>query len=114
MKALNGDSELLGFGPALGSTLAAGRVSGLRLKPYLDAGAVYTPPTFMLYPALIATAGRAAAKQRGVRFGRPRKLNTTQEKLARRLLIEGKNAKEIALTFKVHRTTIYRLSALEA
>jgi len=60
------------------------------------------------------TAGRAAAKQRGVRFGRPRKLNTTQENLARRLLIEGKSAKEIALTFKVHPTTIYRLSALEA
>ena len=60
------------------------------------------------------TAGRAAAKQRGVRFGRPRKLNSTQEKLARRLIIEGKSAKEIALTFKVHPTTIYRLSALEA
>lgn len=60
------------------------------------------------------TAGRAAAKQRGVQFGRPRKLNTTQEKLAQRLLTEGKSAKEIALTFKVHPTTIYRLSALEA
>ena len=60
------------------------------------------------------TAGRAAAKQRGVRFGRPRKLNTAQEKLARRLITEGKGVKEIALTFKVHPTTIYRLSALEA
>lgn len=60
------------------------------------------------------TAGRVAAQQRGVRFGRPRKLNMTQEKLARRLLTEGKSAKEIALTFKVHPTTIYRLSALEA
>jgi DNA invertase Pin-like site-specific DNA recombinase len=28
------------------------------------------------------TAGREAAKQRGVRFGRPRKLNPAQEKLA--------------------------------
>lgn len=59
-------------------------------------------------------AGRAAARQRGVQFGRPRKLNTTQEQLARRLLTEGKSAKEIALTFKVHPTTIYRLSTLEA
>jgi DNA invertase Pin-like site-specific DNA recombinase len=60
------------------------------------------------------TAGRMAAKQRGVQFGRPRKLNTTQEQLARRLLTEGKSAKEIARTFKVHPTTIYRLAALEA
>jgi len=60
------------------------------------------------------TAGRIAAKQHGVHFGRPRKLNATQENLARRLLTEGKSAKEIALTFKVHPTTIYRLSALEA
>jgi DNA invertase Pin-like site-specific DNA recombinase len=59
-------------------------------------------------------AGRVAAKQRGVCFGRPRKLNTTQEKLARRLLTEGKSAKEIALTFNVHPTTIYRLSPPEA
>ena len=48
-------SELLGFALALLSTLIAGVVSGLRLKPYLDAGEVYTPPTFALYPALIAT-----------------------------------------------------------
>jgi DNA invertase Pin-like site-specific DNA recombinase len=60
------------------------------------------------------TAGRAAARQRGVQFGRPRKLNTAQEQLARRLLTEGKSAKEIAQTFKVHPTTIYRLSVLEA
>jgi len=48
-------NELLGFAIALFSTLLAGVVSGLRLKPYLDVGAVYTPPTFALYPALIAT-----------------------------------------------------------
>jgi len=48
-------SDLLGFAIALFSTLIAGVVSGLRLKPYLDAGEVYTPPTFALYPALIAT-----------------------------------------------------------
>lgn len=60
------------------------------------------------------TAGREAAKTRGVRFGRPRKLNAAQEKLARRLIAEGKAVPEIALTFKVHPTTIYRLSAIEA
>jgi DNA invertase Pin-like site-specific DNA recombinase len=60
------------------------------------------------------TAGRPAAKQRGVRFGRPRKLTTTQENLARRLILEGKITKEIALTFNVHPTTIYRLSPPEA
>ncbi len=49
-------NELLGAGIALLSTVAAALVSGLRLKPYLDAGAVYTPPTFALYPALIAVA----------------------------------------------------------
>jgi len=48
-------NELLGFVIALFSTLLAGVVSGLRLRPYLDAGEVYTPPTFALYPALIAT-----------------------------------------------------------
>jgi DNA invertase Pin-like site-specific DNA recombinase len=60
------------------------------------------------------TAGREAAKKRGVRFGRPRKLNPAQEKLARRLLAEGKAVQDIAQTFNVHPTTIYRLSALEA
>ncbi len=49
-------NELLGVGMALLSTVAAALVSGLRLKPYLDAGAVYTPPRFALYPALIAVA----------------------------------------------------------
>ena len=48
--------ELLGFALALSSTLTAGLVSGVRLKPYLDASAIYTPPTFALYPALIAAA----------------------------------------------------------
>jgi len=38
------------------SVVLAAIVSGLRLKPYLDAGETYTPPTFALYPALIAVA----------------------------------------------------------
>src|SRR5207302_4716241 len=47
-------------------------------------------------------AGRKAAKSRGVRFGRPPKLNAEQEQLARRLIGEGKPVSEIARTFKVH------------
>jgi DNA invertase Pin-like site-specific DNA recombinase len=60
------------------------------------------------------TAGRIAAQKRGVRFGRPRKLNADQEQLARRLVSEGKGVPEIAHTFNVHPSTIYRLSALDA
>ena len=56
-------------------------------------------------------AGRIAAKTRGVRFGRPPKLNPEQLKLAQRLIGEGKAAHEIADTFNVHVATIYRLSA---
>ena len=56
-------------------------------------------------------AGRIAAKTKGVRFGRPPKLNPEQLKLAQRLIEEGKAAHEIADTFNVHVATIYRLSA---
>lgn len=54
-------------------------------------------------------AGRVAAKQRGVRFGRPEKMNEEQKLLAKRLLEEDKSVSEIAKTFNVHKTTIYRL-----
>jgi DNA invertase Pin-like site-specific DNA recombinase len=55
------------------------------------------------------TAGRKAAMQRGVRFGRPPKLNADQRKLIVRLLDEGKGVAELARSFKVHTATIYRL-----
>ena len=59
-------------------------------------------------------AGRKAAMKRGVKFGRPRKLNAEQVALVARLAGEGKSAPEIAETFGVHETTIYRcLTALE-
>ena len=58
-------------------------------------------------------AGREAAKQRGVRFGRPRKLNPDQLRLASELLDQGKAVREIARTFKVHEATIYRLASVE-
>jgi DNA invertase Pin-like site-specific DNA recombinase len=56
-------------------------------------------------------AGREAARKRGVQFGRPRKLNPDQRKLAGQLLAEGKAVKDIARTFQVHEATIYRLAA---
>jgi DNA invertase Pin-like site-specific DNA recombinase len=57
------------------------------------------------------SAGREAAKQRGVRFGRPRKLNPDQARLASQLIADGKAVREIARTFNVHEATIYRLAA---
>jgi DNA invertase Pin-like site-specific DNA recombinase len=56
------------------------------------------------------SAGREAAKQRGVRFGRPRKLNPDQARLACQLLADGKAVREVARTFNVHEATIYRLA----
>jgi hypothetical protein len=56
-------------------------------------------------------AGREAAKKRGVRFGRPRKLNADQAQVSAQLLAEGKTVRDIARTFNVHEATIYRLAA---
>ncbi len=54
--------------------------------------------------------GRAAARRRGVRFGRPHKLSPEQLALAQRLLNEGTPAREVAKTFGVHPATVYRLA----
>ena len=54
-------------------------------------------------------AGRADAQKRGVRFGRPKKMNEDQQKLAQRLLKEGKSVREVARTFSVHPATLYRI-----
>jgi DNA invertase Pin-like site-specific DNA recombinase len=61
-----------------------------------------------------AGAGREAARRRGIHFGRPRKLNPEQRKVARRLIDEGQSVREIADTFNVHTATIYRLSSTVA
>lgn len=53
-------------------------------------------------------SGRVAAKSRGVRFGRPRKLTLDQIALAKRLVSEGTPVPEISGILKVHRSTIYR------
>jgi hypothetical protein len=47
-------NKLYGLGVTGLSIMIAAIVSGLRLRPYLDAGENYTPPTFAMYPALIA------------------------------------------------------------
>jgi DNA invertase Pin-like site-specific DNA recombinase len=60
-------------------------------------------------------AGRVAAKKRGVKFGRKPKLTPEQVVLALRLVDEGQSVPQVADTFGVHETTIYRcLSAADA
>ena len=54
-------------------------------------------------------AGRADARKRGVRFGRPKKMTVDQQTLAQRLLQEGKSVREVARTFSVHPATLYRI-----
>ncbi|MFT4059152.1 MAG: recombinase family protein [Legionella sp.] len=56
------------------------------------------------------SAGRVAAKQRGIRFGRPEKMNEEQKLFAKRLMGENKSVSEIARTFNMHKATIYRLT----
>lgn len=55
------------------------------------------------------SVGREAAMKRGVRFGRPKKLSPEQKELILKLREEGKSATELAKTFNVDRSTIYRL-----
>lgn len=54
-------------------------------------------------------AGRKAAMIRGVKFGRPPKLGAEKVALIARLSEEGQTAPQIAQTFGVHETTIYRI-----
>ena len=57
------------------------------------------------------SAGRKAAKQRGVRFGRPRKLNPEQVQLVSELVAQGRAIRDVASMFGVHEATIYRVAA---
>ncbi len=53
--------------------------------------------------------GRAAAKARGVRFGRPSKLTTDQLALGKRLLDEGGSVRDVARKYlNCHPATLYR------
>ena len=53
-------------------------------------------------------AGRAAARKRGVRFGRPTKLSAQQAHHARELRDGGKAVPDIAALLNVSRYTVYR------
>lgn len=55
-------------------------------------------------------SGRAAAKQRGVKFGRAQKLTDAQIERAEKLLVDH-SADEAAAILKVHRSTLYRALA---
>lgn len=52
--------------------------------------------------------GRSAARERGVRFGRPPKLTADQRALAVRLIAEGKSVREAAGLLNCHPATLYR------
>jgi DNA invertase Pin-like site-specific DNA recombinase len=53
--------------------------------------------------------GRERAKARGVKFGRPQKLNAHQRREAIARLNAGEAIAEIARTFGIDRATVYRL-----
>jgi DNA invertase Pin-like site-specific DNA recombinase len=53
--------------------------------------------------------GRKAALERGVKFGRPSKVTPAQMTLIKRLLREGQSIRQVAATFEIHYTTLYRL-----
>ena len=53
-------------------------------------------------------AGREAARQKGVRFGRPPTLAPDQIALGHRLVTEGQPVREVARLLNVHRATLYR------
>jgi DNA invertase Pin-like site-specific DNA recombinase len=54
--------------------------------------------------------GRTRAKDRGVRFGRPRKLTPHQRQEALQRLNAGETQQNIARSYNVHHTTIGRLT----
>ena len=54
------------------------------------------------------TAGRLAAKSKGIRFGRPPKLSAEQIALGHRLSSEGTSVREVARMLNCHHATLYR------
>ena len=54
------------------------------------------------------SAGRAAAKARGVRFGRKPKLTDEQKELAAELIGKGKSVRQAAALVNCHPATLYR------
>lgn len=106
----------------------AERLRGAALRsltePWADTTSPAAPPALAVFVgvaeferALIhqrASAGRAAARQRGVRFGRTPMLGPEQLALVRRLVDEGRPVREVAGVLKCRRATLYRaLGALD-
>lgn len=56
-------------------------------------------------------AGRARAKRDGVHLGRSAKLTAHQQREARSRLERGERPADIALSYRVHKATIYRLKS---
>jgi DNA invertase Pin-like site-specific DNA recombinase len=56
-----------------------------------------------------ANAGRAAAKVRGVKFGRKAKLTDGQQKEARKRVEAGEAARAIARSFNVHHAAVLKV-----
>ena len=56
-------------------------------------------------------AGAAAAKARGVKFGRKPKLTRQRINQAEKLIAAGERAEDVAASFSVGRTTLYRALA---
>lgn len=56
-------------------------------------------------------SGRAAARARGVRFGRPPRLTAEQVALGRRLIDEGSSVRDAARLLQCHHATLYRALA---
>ena len=57
------------------------------------------------------SSGRAIAKAKGVRFGRPPALSAEQITLARQLIEDGQKPRAVASMLKVHPATLYRALA---
>ena len=57
------------------------------------------------------SSGRAVAKAKGVRFGRPPALSAEQIALARQLVEAGQRPRAVAQMLKVHPATLYRALA---
>jgi DNA invertase Pin-like site-specific DNA recombinase len=60
------------------------------------------------------SAGRLAAQQKGVRFGRPPKLSAEQVALGLRLLAEGTSVRSAARVLNCHHATLYRAIGIAA
>jgi DNA invertase Pin-like site-specific DNA recombinase len=60
------------------------------------------------------STGRAAARQKGVRFGRPPKLSAEQIALGQRLLAEGTSVRAAARILNCHHATLYRAIGMRA